>query len=320
MLGRIVSPADCAIAIALPQTKQQFDEDCRPGSPTPFIRAIKPVNRNGRIITPFERYQTDVLDPLNDLIQEATDTCVKVYPRVKLTEIGPICRRHPVVAIVAHWEYLLMPPGDVLDVALFRSLLGVDDNGETAHPPDPKSLSAALQRDPAIVAAKTKESLSAALSARLGANWTYQAQGEEIGIAPAKVLAGDLNRPLLEEYFPGCFAKGHSLELTDGRCTAHEFIEQLDDSFADVLDLTVCYSMMLAEAIKRSRPNSNVICSVGLQTIDARLVMLKWIIRVLKAESQPYEDASAFVHSALMAEIRRRRDAKYDPSSLREPL
>ena len=307
MLGRSVSPPDCALALGIPLTEIEFRQDLESGGKKPLARRVKS----------YERYQRLVSKPVEHVISEVQQCGVTVYRRTPLSQIPELFKSHPVVTLVAHWEFLLISAADVLDVRRFQSILhGEVASSESRVDQIERPIDAVLRADRAVTTAKTPETLVPAISPYLRQSREYYFSEDEIDNGKrAELSQATFTRVLLEESFPGCFVPGNALELADRLCTAWEFIDAVPKTFDGVLDLTNCNSIILAEALRRKRCGCNAICLTGLAAPNIRITLYKWIIRQLALCPQPYEDAAARTHLALIEEIRRQPEKMNNISS-----
>lgn len=308
MLRRAVKPGDCALALAIPLTEAEFIADLNPAVSMQLAKHITPARRCGKTLTPWERYREEVGQPVEQIAAAVEAAGVTVYRRVQLKQISSICAAHTVVTLVAHWEYLLLEPSDILDVDRFQRILA---SGFLSASGEPRAIDSQLRNDALVTSARTPIALASALCVHLAAGRRYHLFETEIDIPPSSVAPlSSFSRLLLEEFYPGCFAPGRCIELANRLCTAWEVLKEVPEKYDGLFDLTLCHSIILAEFLKRHREQCNAICLVGLASPDVRLTLYKWVIRQLAACAQPYEDAAAGVHAALIAEIRRRRSTE----------
>ena len=233
---------------------------------------------------------------------------VTVYRDTRLVDVPAVLAAHKAVTLVAHWRFLNFDAPDVLDLVGFRKRLAASEGlGEPENEFDARRpVNVLLRDDPGVCAADNPADLAMALNRlMLPSEQHYQWRPGD-GEPPADMAsAAGLTRVLLEEMFPGCFAPGLCLELADRLCTAWEFIDRVPDAFDGVLDLTVCNSLILAEAVHRKRPRCTALSNVKPATIDTRLVIYRHVIRALSHTAEPFEDVMARAHISLLRQIRR---------------
>jgi hypothetical protein len=306
MLGRPVSPRDCALAFAIPLTEAQVVADLAEDAPKDLAKSIRrrtTLKLRGSYL--YARYYQPLVAVANAVAAETEALGVKVYRGTRLADVAAVTAAHAVVTLVAHWRFPPLSERDVGDLPRFRAALAP---GEAAGAGEERPVHAFLWADPAVRAATTAAELAAALNRLLLPSqryyqWAPTAEEEW----PADAAAAGPTRVLLEETFPGCFAPGLCLEMADRLCTTWEFIDAVPDAFDGVLDLTVCNSLPLAEALRRRRSRCNAVCVTSLATADVRLVIYRHVIRSLARSPEPFEDILIRAHLSLIREIRRRK-------------
>jgi len=298
MLGRAVCPCHCALAIGIPITEGEFSEDLAAG----------PSKDLARIAKSWSVYEKQVAAPLTVAVMEAERAGVTVRRRAGLQDLQELCERFKTITVIGHWKYLLIDAADVVNVGRFHQLLREGLEREAVSGEGRKDLHATFGDDPLIASARTPTELAAAVSAHLYAGWEYHSFVEQVDRAPpakSRPKAGP-TRALVEREYPGCFLPGRSLELGNRLCTIDDFVTAVPEKYDGLLDLTNCFSLILAEAVRDQRALCNAICIRGPATPGIRFTMYRYIIAELKRSAQPYEAAAKTVHLAMMDEIRRR--------------
>jgi hypothetical protein len=308
MLGRPVSPSDCALAFAIPLTESAFLADLEEAAPKDLAKSLRRRFKYRGPVLYAETYERLVALALH-VAAEAEALGVAVYKAASLADMPMILAKHKVVTLVAHWRFLNLGAGDVLDLAGFQRQLacseaaGREDDEDGQRPVD-----VLLRGDPLIRAAATPADLAVALNRLLLPSqryyqWSPRTDQDE---RPADTAAvGGLTRVLLEEMFPGCFAPGPCLELADRLCSVWEFIDRVPERFDGVLDLTVCNSLILAEALRRRRCFCTVLGNAKPASADVRLIIYRHVIRSLSHRAEAFEDIMARAVVSLINQIRR---------------
>jgi len=83
-----------------------------------------------------------------------------------------------------------------------------------------------------------------------------------------------------------------------------EVVRAIDESFSGVLDLTICNSVMLAQAAHEKCAEALVLCNEQVTYADFRLPLYLAVIRFLARRPQPYEDANYRVREGLLRRIK----------------
>jgi hypothetical protein len=309
MLGRVVSPHDCALALAIPLTEAQFLADLDEAAPKDLAKSVRRGVRR-RIGLRGPALYAQAYEALVSLVSEAAAEAealgVTVYRRARLADMAAMLAAHRVVTLVAHWRFLMLEERDVLDAAGFQARLSAS---EMVNDPDARRpIDALFLGDPIVRAAIAPAALATALNRHMLPGDLYYQWNPNVGLEPppASAPATGLARVLLEEMYPGCFVPGLCLETADRLCTAWEFIDQIPDSFDGVLDLTVCNSLILAEALRRRRSGrlDTALSNAKPATAGVRLVIYRHVIRSLSRLAEPYEVVMGRAHQSLLRQQR----------------
>jgi hypothetical protein len=294
---KIVGPCNCALAFTMPMTRDDFLRDLQPGSKNDFIKRF--ARQKGTGLRPdvlWESYKREV-DLALSVADEVTRIGVKTVFNLKLQEFGPLLAGSDVLTLVAHWRPPLIERDDLVDVS---------------------SLIFKLKESDGEMESFVRARLSPELKARL-ANDNDMASPSELFI---KLLLKDLNRLLVEETlyrepeqadsgielqhrpehrmhlnrevlencFKGELRGGSRLEFYDGLYSINEIIEQIPFAYSGLLDLTVCNSILLGEAIKRQRPRCLMLVNQKPATLDFRLIFYKYVMKELDRQNNAYLD------------------------------
>lgn len=306
MLNRPVSPCDCALALAIPLSQAEFLRDLEDEAPKDLAKSIlREWPLRGEIVY-AEKY-TPLVSLARDVAEEARSHGVTVCRPTRLDDLPELFEQHKVVTLVAHWCFIDLQAGDISDVDSFRTLLTASaavENGNDDLPNRPTD--ALLRDDPLVQAAVTAADLAAALNRLLLPSQRYYewvpSAGEEVP-SGTDAIAG-ITRVLLEEMYPGFIAQGLCLELADRLCSVWEFIQSVPRDFDGIVDMTVCNSIIPAEALRRHRSDCNVVCNTYRARAEVRLEIYRHVIRSLAAKSEPFEEVSARAHRLLRAAMR----------------
>jgi hypothetical protein len=307
MLGRTVSPSDCALALAIPLCQEEFLADLADSANKDFAKAIR---RGLPLRGPelFARVYEPLLRLILEIREEVAALGVTVYSGIRSSDLAIASSKHQVITLVAHWRFATLCEHDVLDFACFSARLAEASRcpDEARHP-----ILTLLLKTPAVVAAQNAKQLAAALNELfLPTQRYYESSFEywnsERDESRNRPVAAGITRVHLEEFFAGCFQAGACLELSDGLCTMWQFIEAMAPGFDGILDMTVCHSMIYAEVLRRHRHNCHVICNKQAATLFIRLIIFRHVMRDLARRPQPIEEAVANVHQSLLAELGRK--------------
>ena len=225
---------------------------------------------------------------------------MRVQDRCHLADLPGLFERE-VVTLVAHWRSWRVLPRDLRDVpGLARRLTDPHDPASARVreqlPPDVMDRVRAdhptegRPDDPLAVA------IAGAFNAVIDGGWL--GPGAPTAPAPADraqsgqdLLRRTHNRSLLDRAFDGLLTPGNRIELAGGMHPVDDIIRAIPASFTGFIDLTVCNSVLLGEAIKRERPGCLVVMNLNPTNFDLRIVVYRHLIRYLSRFRKNYLDA-----------------------------
>jgi hypothetical protein len=301
---RPVGPRDCALAVAVPLTREQFLQDLAQPGRKDFASHIKRTNLQPG--ASGEYYWNTVYEPVARLAvqvcAEVEKLGVTVNRAARLSDLPDLLRQFKVVTLISHWRFRKVAPSDILDASgLLRALaepktlmqkavrrafeqycprLLIDDN---------------VRRMPVDT---LRQSVAEAVNNITAAAHKLYKPGQVE--APAETHGGGglpnsplerLTRVAFEMSFPEVILPGRAVEFDDGMYSVPEVIDSVPIGFCGLFDLTVCNSVILGEAIKNSRPTCIVAASRYPAELYLRLGFYSLIIRMLSRQPIPFIDA-----------------------------
>ncbi|XXX76130.1 hypothetical protein WMF30_51625 [Sorangium sp. So ce134] len=291
MPERPVKPSDCALAICIPLTEGAFFADLDPASPKDFVKTRAAAHPG---ITPAARWEDyrPLAQTVRQLQRELAPYEVTFAPYTTLESFRELLRWHAVVTLVAHWRFVPFEAGDIVDVAGLARKLAAPRTpiqrwiaGELARRGRRDLLAAGDPSGGELHA--LRDAMGAELRSLLDAGHAiYHPQATRSGQPPAPGAGGGdaperLTRAALESEFPAEIRPGAAVEFYDGLRTIDAIVSAIPEGFDGVLDLTICNSILLGEAIKRRRSGFLIICNQRRTAIQARLIRYKYIIKAL---------------------------------------
>jgi hypothetical protein len=291
-----VTPAECALAVALPLTRDEFIRDAT--SPDKdFVKSV--VHGSGRDLKAAwdELYRPKVVDLCMRVMERSRALGATVVTRVTTASLRALLARFPVVSLFAH---SLSPPVHPVDVVQPRAILDSLGKGEVVV--------ARQLRDTFVgqTWARDEESLRRQIAMRL------EELLEKARAWYASTVRADdrgrpepyLNRVMLEDCFGPAMRRAPLLELSDGIKTMDELSCALPPGFAGVLDLAACNSVALGEAVKARQPACLVIENMFLARVDVRLVRYALVLNHLARRPAQYTEALTEITRTLIASSR----------------
>ena len=132
-MSDVVSPRDCALAMALPLTQQRFMNDLRAPEHdyAAFVRSLHPVHG-----VEDSYYWDGVYAPFAKLMNETLDRVaakgVTVICDARLADLRDLASRFRVVTFVSHWRFRALHAEDLIDVSAVIRLLETPPDALTA--------------------------------------------------------------------------------------------------------------------------------------------------------------------------------------------
>jgi hypothetical protein len=301
-----VRPPDCALAVGVPLTREQFLSDIANPDVKDYAFHFK---RKNFLVGASDEFYFDLFEPSAKVARRVCDEVeamgVTVRRDAHLNDLTDLLRKFKVVTLVTHWRFMRVLPGDIIDVhGLWRALASPEGRVQLAVA---KEVSL---NDPSLLATEpvaterqqvVRERLAAALTSVAAASHALYKSSDgtarpvEVG-RPGGVLER-LTRVELEQSFPGLIAFGKSVELSDRMYGVQEIVAGVPEGFSGLLDLTTCNSVILGKAIKARHPDCLVAVNRYETPLHVRMPLYKLVIQQLTQRDTSYADALARFHT-----------------------
>ncbi len=267
LIKKITHPNDCSLLIALPLDYDSFKKDVKmsmPVIPARYARgdyAFKMVNALSKtnVEKAWDKYGSVVASLCRDLISDAKSVGVMIYENatrerlIQITEAGT-----PVLVIVAHWRGSRVLAADIRIDEFWNSLTAIKKSSDRFERNIFERLES-LVSDTTLVpkASVLADSISSAICMEAG----YQNPKPDDNYMndPERLIAIGRIRDRVDTLFPNFLVPGNCLELRDGYHKASEIAGMFHKHWSGIVELAVCHSVYLAEAIKSGRDNCRVI-------------------------------------------------------------
>jgi hypothetical protein len=296
-----VSPADCALAIAIPLTREKFLEDLASPVDASFAKHLRATHYQPGASE--EYYWEMVYQPVARVAERicaaAKKLEVAVISNAGLSDFTELLERFKVVTLISHWRFARIEPGDLLDP--FGFLEAVKSRNTL--------IEQALHR---IFVNSDPELLHESIGSELANTRLIRILNEVIADAH-KLYHGDddneltgtkrnevylisanplerLTRTAIELAFAKQIAAAPSIQFADGIKTVREVIDSVPAVFSGVLDLTICNSVILGEAIKNYRSACLIAATRYPATLHVRLGIYMLALRMLSSKPRSYID------------------------------
>jgi hypothetical protein len=286
----VISPADCALAVALPLTEQQFMSDAT-ARDREFARSVVAGSGRSPADAWSELYAPKVVALCERIAARVRSLGATVATGVTAPALRELLERFPVVTLVAHSVSSAVRPDDIVEP---RTVVDLIRAGGTIVA---RRLREALaNRRWSDEETALRHQLAAALDEALAPTraWTETTVRTDHADRPARYLS----RVMLEDCFGTAMRRAPILELGDGLKTMDQLLAAIPHRFAGVLDLSVCNSFAFAESIKRRRQNCVIVENVFLARVEVRLVRYALVLARLAHRPARYSDALSDVSEA----------------------
>jgi hypothetical protein len=278
-MERLVTAADCALAIALPLTFAEFAEDAE-APDRDFVRSVLAGSGRGLRDTWAEVYAPKVVQGCERVAAAARAAGTAVIEGATLADLHGLLSAFSVVCLVGHTTQTPIAPADLADSA---EILRIIEAGESIVARYLRGRLAGQAISPREV-----DRLAAFLDDALAETraWILAPARRERRGRPEL----HLERVFLEECFRGALRPAPLLELRDGLVTMANLDAAIPPDFAGVLDLSVCNSVAIAELIKRRRRDCLVVHNSFLARLDVRLDRFALAMDILSRRAARYSD------------------------------
>jgi hypothetical protein len=296
-----VSPSDCALAIAIPLSREQFLADLARPEEKDFVHHFR---REAGLLKADAEFCWEAYQDAEAILAEAV--CgeterhgVTVCHAARLADLTALLQRFPVVTLLTHWRFVPVNPNDVTDAGrLLESLRSPRTDVEQAIRCTFELLDADLLRPevtakirPETLAQRAADVVSAVVN-EVERFYLDGAASRDLSLEQMPDgLRDRLTRWEFEQAFPDCIAPAPMIEFAEGLRTLPQLIEAVPRDFRGVLDLTVCNSVIAANSIRHVRPDCLVAANRKPAVLRVRLYLYGLVVKLLSKQPRPYIEA-----------------------------
>jgi len=291
---------ECAICVAIPLNQAQWLADIAPGSNREYakfyLQNTGATHKAGEDVW-RKLYEPHEARPIQKSLAEIERLGAEVILDCNLDDLRRLTARSTVVIVVAHWRSGILFPEHVLDPDRFVDCL------RTSEAP---LLSSLRNRLPAAVRLQllevnTKATPELLKGLLIELNRLMRTRLIERDDAPSPV-AFELarNRAAFNAECPNIIDTTAGLELSDGTHDEKSVSQAIWKEFAGTLDLTACFSIVLAESIKRRAPRSLILANREAVSPSIRLPLIRQTLRVLASQPGDYIEVSRAIREQLL--------------------
>jgi hypothetical protein len=305
---RPVSPNECALAVAIPLTREQFLVDLSTSEERDFVHHFRDERGLQRASAEFswEVYEENEGTFAETVCSEVERLGVTVRRNAKLADLSDLLSRFQVVTLVAHLRFVPIKPEDIADPMRLLELL--QSNQSSVH----ESMKEAFeQADPDLLQSKVARHLrDEELRSRVAqvingvanmAQDRYSGRAESVELRTHDGFDKSITRMEFEQMFPDCIIPASVIEFRDGMYTVREFLCAIPETFDGLLDLTVCNSVLPAGLIRRKRPSCLVVANRLPAELRARMYLYGLQISLLGKRSVSFVEVIQQVHTGKSA-------------------
>jgi hypothetical protein len=234
-----------------------------------------------KYLSPNQRWTA--YEPLAKLIEQvmtyAERLGVKVVRKATLEQFGALCGSYPVVSLVAHWRSARFRESDLVDRTLLERMARQGDS----------ELGELLRR--LTGGFEVAEDLLTILNKALAHGVERGRDSSVAGSLSAMQIAWHRRRGMIEGKASGLFRSGASVEFGEGLQSVEAVLGGLPPQTLPLLDLTICNSVLLAQAIGESRPGTHALCNEKRADLAVRIAFYRQVIGILNRKDTTFQDA-----------------------------
>jgi hypothetical protein len=275
------SPAHCALAVAVPLTREAFMADLDAGATMDFSR--KELLRGKPPDAAWQENGLVLATLCRDVCMEAADLGVTVVEAATLDKLPVLFEEHGVVTIVGHWRgpELLGADFKVDSRVFIDRIYGSSDPLGRAIAD--RLGGAELEQ---VLKYPEREARAAAVAELVD---TRVIAGYEPlpGVLPLGSVLIDRpslqarHRATLDTAYPDMLNPGNRVELRDGLHSAAAFAACVPPDWAGIVDLALCQSAYVAHIVKSGRTDVRVVLNKNEVILSVRLRILRALYRML---------------------------------------
>lgn len=299
LLGRTmpepqVTPSDCALAVALPLSREELRAQLQLDHPSDFVQGIRERFAGTALDRVCDAYAVEVA-AADRVLAAARSLGVTVVQRAGLGDVARLTARFQVVSVLAHTPDGAVTADDIVDPRAFAAMAAA------AATPDGALVGLHLRSRGIGTGGGEVVNVAAVVATLNELLRTKEPDGRR--------RLGALDRARIEDAFPGALRAAAMIELADGTHSLAAVRRAIAPSFGGVLDLSTCTSIVLGEALKRSRDDFLVLVKEHATRPGLRLLVYELRMQELARAGRPvrFTDVVRVIAAALEIAARSRR-------------
>ena len=278
MTGKL--PQKIALFSAIPLNKDEFDNDLSKPSPNgDYVKAILTRDGEYRPVIAWQIYEpiaNFILEKLGQLHSFHVDIHLRATAYKFKEQLG----NYQVAIVLAHWKGAYLLASDIIfprelafqllndnsdEIDYLRQLIGFDKLN---------AIAVGFNQD---ANAELTKLLREAFNELINEYDLAGIDGWEDDIQNQKAR----NRDYLVQVFGRNLCPGNRIEFVDGLVSAQGFVDCVPDSYNGVLDITMCYSVILANLLNWKRRNCICVSNKNELTPSFQLTRLVAICQLM---------------------------------------
>jgi hypothetical protein len=299
-------PNECALALAIPLTRNDFSLGLDLNANKDFIKSL--ARRNVALTEDalWETVYAHTVTTVTSIAQAASAKGVTVITNATLSDVRGLLQQFRVVTLVAHWRSARFYPADFLNpnqlikaleqpsTPLMESFVSLLPQNWLSTIQELEANDDIIQILPKTLAKEFNGFLTSfKLHPDLVSNQTHQTTTCDVDYQKY------LNRIAIDGIFRDFILPGNRIEFFDELHPIVDFVTAIPQNYDGLIDFTVCNSVLIGNTIKRQR-RCIIIVNKELATLELRMVIYKGIIELLSRLDIDYMGATAMIrHTSL---------------------
>ena len=299
-------PHQCALALAIPLTRNNFSLGLDLNAKKDFIKSL--ARRNVALTQDalWETVYAPTVKIVASVAQAVSAKGVTVITNATLSDVRDLFQQFRVVTLIAHWRSARFYPSDFLNPnqlikALEQPTTPLMESFVSLLPLNWISTIQELEADDDVT-----QILPKTLAKEFNGFLTsFKLHPDLVPSQTHQTTTCDtdyqkyLNRIALDDIFGDFILPGNRIEFFDDLHPIVDFVTAIPQSYVGLIDFTVCNSVLIGNAMKRQR-RCIIIVNKELATLELRMVIYKGIIELLSRLDIDYMGAAAMIrHTSL---------------------
>ena len=296
---------DCALAIAVPLTRDDFLRDLNAEDPSRKDFVLRLSRERIYASLSHEFLWNEVYKPiasvLHSCIEEIERLGVRVFRNVTLDDLAALFSQFRVITLITHWKGTEIDAHDIVAPdRLINNARRSRDRICQLITTEYEKLGV-QERNGMAGQAPLKVGVEKAIKQVMENHDLFEMRASSPGAVVHhydEYYRAYLNRQRIDTLFEGMILPGNHIEFFDRLRSIEDVSAAIPDNFEGTLDFTVCNSVLIGNCLKKSR-QFRVIVNERPARLGGRMLIYKSIIKLLSQEPLDYVDALIKIRKAL---------------------